>query len=252
MKKEKKETKDKKIKKSGKGVKTADMAADAVIIAEPGAEELSKLTDVGASASRRNAPAKQKRVRGKMYLTNKKAVEGKIYPPKEAFELLKKVSYSKFPGTVEVHLNLFDKGVSGDVKLPHFEGKAQKVAIFSEELAAEIKLGKVNFDVLLATPADMPKITPLAKVLGPKGLMPSPKAGTVVANIPQAVEEFKKGKMEFKLDKTGNINAAIGKLSFTETQIEENIKAFLKALEDNKPAGVKGKLIKKIFIASTM
>lgn len=82
--------------------------------------------------------------------------------------------------------------------------------------------------------------------------MPSPKAGTVVSNIPQAVEEFKKGKMEFKLDKTGNINAAVGKLSFTEAQIEENIKAFLKALEDNKPAGVKGKLIKKAFIAPTM
>lgn len=82
--------------------------------------------------------------------------------------------------------------------------------------------------------------------------MPSPKAGTVVANIPQAVAEFKKGKMEFKLDKTGNINAAVGRISFTETQIEENIKAFLKALEDNKPTGVKGKLIKKIFIAPTM
>ena len=82
--------------------------------------------------------------------------------------------------------------------------------------------------------------------------MPSPKAGTVVANIPQAVSEFKKGKMEFKLDKTGNINAAVGRLSFTEAQIEENIKAFIKALEDNKPAGVKGKLIKKIFIAPTM
>lgn len=82
--------------------------------------------------------------------------------------------------------------------------------------------------------------------------MPSPKAGTVVVNITQAVEEFKKGKMEFKLDKTGNINAAIGKVSFTEKQIEENIQSFIKALEDNKPSGVKGKLIKKIFIAPTM
>ena len=116
----------------------------------------------------------------------------------------------------------------------------------------DIKAGKFNFDILLTTPEHIRDLAPVAKQLGPKGLMPSPKAGTVVANIPQAVEEFKKGKMEFKLDKTGNINAAVGKLSFTETQIEENIRAFLKALEDNKPAGVKGKLIKKVFIAPTM
>ena len=82
--------------------------------------------------------------------------------------------------------------------------------------------------------------------------MPSPKAGTVVANISQAVQEFKKGKIEFKLDKTGNINAAVGKISFTEEQLEENINSFLKALEDNKPTGVKGKLIKKIYLAPTM
>jgi large subunit ribosomal protein L1 len=119
-------------------------------------------------------------------------------------------------------------------------------------LLNDIKAGKFNFDVLLTTPDHIRDLAPVAKQLGPKGLMPSPKAGTVVVNIPQAVEEFKKGKMEFKLDKTGNINASIGKLSFTEAQIEENIRAFLKALEDSKPAGVKGKLIKKIFIAPTM
>ncbi len=166
-KKEKKETKDKKIKKSGKGIKTADMAADAVIISEPSETEWGKEV--------KEASKKIAKLRGKTYLKNKKTVEGKAFSSKEAFELLKKVSYSKFPGTVEVHLNLFDKGISGDVKLPHFEGKAQKIAIFDEKIAAEIKLGKVNFDVLIATPADMPKITPLAKVLGPKGLMPNPK-----------------------------------------------------------------------------
>ena len=116
----------------------------------------------------------------------------------------------------------------------------------------DIKAGKFDFDVLLTTPELIRDLAPAAKQLGPKGLMPSPKAGTVVANIAEAIAEFKKGKMEFKLDKTGNINAAVGKLSFSETQIEENIKAFLKALEDNKPTGVKGKLIKKVFIAPTM
>ena len=132
-----------------------------------------------------------------------------------------------------------------------------------EEGLEDVKAGKVesiekvakgwtDFDVAVATPGMMKSMAKIARVLGPKGLMPSPKAGTVVANIPQAVEEFKKGKMEFKLDKTGNINAAVGKISFTEAQIEENIKSFLKALEDNKPTGVKGKLIKKVFIAPTM
>lgn len=122
----------------------------------------------------------------------------------------------------------------------------------TETLLADIKAGKFNFDVLLTTPEQIRDLASVAKQLGPKGLMPSPKAGTVVTNIAQAVEEFKKGKMEFKLDKTGNINAAIGKISFTEAQIEENLRAFLKALEDNKPTGVKGKLIKKVFIAPTM
>ena len=121
-----------------------------------------------------------------------------------------------------------------------------------DTLLNDIKAGKLDFDVLLTTPELIRELAPVAKQLGPKGLMPSPKAGTVITNIAEAVGEFKKGKMEFKLDKTGNINAAIGKISFSDAQIEENIKAFLKALEDNKPTGVKGKLIKKVFIAPTM
>jgi len=119
-------------------------------------------------------------------------------------------------------------------------------------LLNDIKAGKFDFDILLTTPEHIRDLAPVAKQLGPKGLMPSPKAGTVVANIAQAVTEFKKGKIEFKLDKTGNVNAAIGRMSFTEVQIEENIKSFLKALEDSKPTGVKGKLIKRAYIASTM
>lgn len=121
-----------------------------------------------------------------------------------------------------------------------------------DNLLNDIKAGKFDFDILLTTPEHIRDLAPVAKQLGPKGLMPSPKAGTVVMNIPQAVEEFKKGKIEFKLDKTGNINAAIGKLSFSDKQIEENIRSFLKALDDNKPTGVKGKLIKRVFIAPTM
>lgn len=198
----------------------------------------------------------------------------KAYPISEAVALLKKSGYSKFDGSVEIAVKTFadakynDQMMRGTTILPHGTGKTKRIAVFTsdeaeakkagadvvgtETLLNDIKAGKLNFDVLLTTPEHIRDLAPVAKQLGPKGLMPSPKAGTVVANIPEAVAEFKKGKMEFKLDKTGNINAAIGKISFSEAQIEENIKAFLKALEDNKPAGVKGKLIKKVFIAPTM
>ena len=212
---------------------------------------------------------------GKKYRESAKLIDSsKMYPLSEAVALLKKSGYAKFDGSIEIAVKTSadakynDQMMRGTTILPHGTGKSKKIAVFTsdeaeakkawadiagtENLLNDIKAGKFNFDILLTTPEHIRDLAPVAKQLGPKGLMPSPKAGTVVANIPQAVEEFKKGKMEFKLDKTGNINAAIGKLSFTETQIEENIKAFLKALEDNKPAGVKGKLIKKIFIASTM
>ena len=212
---------------------------------------------------------------GKKYRESAKLVDStKAYPLSEAVALLKKLGCTKFDGSIEIAVKTFadakynDQMMRGTTILPHGTGKSKRIAVFTadeaeakkawadiagtETLLNDIKAWKFNFDVLLTTPEHIRDLAPVAKQLGPKGLMPSPKAGTVVANIPQAVEEFKKGKMEFKLDKSGNINASVGKLSFTETQIEENIKAFLKALEDNKPAGVKGKLIKKIFIAPTM
>ncbi len=179
-----KEKKDKKIKKeatkkvkaSGKGIKTADMSADAVII-DVGAHQDAPVSDVGAH---HDAPvsniSKAPRVRGKNYLQAKKMIDkSKIYPVKEAIELLKKLSLAKFDQTIELHLNVLEKGLFGEANLPHFKGKARKIAIFSDEIGAEIKSGKINFDILLATPADMPKILPLAKILGPKGLMPNPK-----------------------------------------------------------------------------
>jgi len=212
---------------------------------------------------------------GKKYRESAKAVDStKVYPLTEAVALLKKVGYTKFDGSVEITVKTNadakynDQMMRATTILPHGTGKSKRIAVFTadeaeakkawadiagtETLIADIKAGKFDFDVLLTTPEHIRDLASVAKQLGPKGLMPSPKAGTVVANIPQAVEEFKKGKMEFKLDKTGNVNAAVGRMSFTEAQIEENIKAFLKALEDNKPTGVKGKLIKKIYIAPTM
>ncbi len=212
---------------------------------------------------------------GKKYQESAKQVDSsKAYPISEAVALLKKAGYTKFDGSVEIAVKTNadakynDQMMRGTTILPHGTGKTKKIAVFTndekaakeawadiagiENLLNDIKAGKFDFDILLTTPELIRDLAPVAKQLGPKGLMPSPKAGTVVANLGQAIAEFKKGKIEFKLDKTGNINAAIGKISFNETQIEENIKSFLKALEDNKPSGVKGKLIKKVFIAPTM
>ena len=110
----------------------------------------------------------------------------------------------------------------------------------------------MDFDVLITTPEHIRDLAPVAKQLGPKGLMPSPKAGTVAVNITQAVEEVKKWKIEFRLDKTGNIHAGVGKVSFDDTKLVDNINALLNAIEENKPTGVKGKLIKKVVVASTM
>lgn len=212
---------------------------------------------------------------GKKYREAAKGVDStKVYSISEAVALLKKSGYTKFDGSVEIAVKTNadakynDQMMRGTTILPHGTGKSKRIAVFTadeaeakkawadiagiETLLSDIKAGKFDFDILLTTPEHIRDLAPVAKQLGPKGLMPSPKAWTVVANISQAVEEFKKGKMEFKLDKTGNINAAVGRISFTEVQIEENIKSFLKALEDNKPTGVKGKLIKRVYIAPTM
>jgi len=212
---------------------------------------------------------------GKKWKEIAKTVDStKAYPLTEAVALLKKSGYTKFDGSVEIAVKTNadakynDQMMRGTTILPHGTGKTKKIAVFTndekaakeawadiagtEVLLNDIKAGKFDFDILLTTPELIRDLAPIAKQLGPKWLMPSPKAGTVVANIAQAVSEFKKGKIEFKLDKTGNINVSVGKISFNEQQIEENITSFIKALEDNKPSGVKGKLIKKIFIAPTM
>ena len=212
---------------------------------------------------------------GKKYRESAKIVDStKVYSLTEAVALIKKTWYTKFDGSVEIAVNTNadakynDQMMRGTTILPHGTGKTQRIAVFTTEeaeakkawadlvgtdtLINEIKEGKFNFDILLTTPEHIRDLAPVAKQLWPKGLMPSPKAGTVATNIAQAIEEFKKGKIEFKLDKTGNINVAIGKTSFTQEQLEENITAFLKALEDNKPTGVKGKLVKRIYLASTM
>jgi len=246
-----KKEKSKTAKSSGKGEKFADMSATAVVIdeasLEKGLQEKPKVSP--SSASPEGELRKGKRipqVRGKKYQDARKLVDKtKTYSPKEAFELLKKVSYDKSGGAVEVHFNVIEKGLAGEARLPYFESKAQKVVIFDENLAEEIKTGKINFDVLFATAADMPKILPLAKILGPKGLMPNPKTGTLVPDPKKAMENFSKSVFRYKTEKDFPlIHTKIGKLSQPTEEVVANFEALIKAINP--------KNIKKIFVKSTM
>jgi len=241
MAKEKKETKEKKIKSSGKGERFADMSATAVIINE---EEIEKELQQAVPETTRTT--KESRVRGKKYQKAKKMVDPtKTYSLKDALELLKKISFGQFNGTVETHLVVLEKGLSGNVNLPHFVGKARRIVIFNESLVPEIKAGKINFDVLLALPADMPKILVLAKVLGPKGLMPNPKNGTLVSNPEKAMSNFSASALHFQTEKDFPlIHAAIGKLNQPTEELVVNFEALVKAINP--------KNIKKIIIKSTM
>ena len=214
---------------------------------------------------------------GKKYVESKKLVDSnKLYTVAEAVELLKKTILTKFDSSIEIGVKTNanpkyqDQMLRATTILPHGTGKTVRVAVFISEdkaaeakkagadivgtdsLIADIKAGKIDFDTLITTPEHIRDLAVVAKQLGPKGLMPSPKAGTVVVNVAQAVEETKRGKIEFKLDKSGNVHAILGKGSFDAKKLEENITSFIKALEDHKPTGVKGKLIKKAVLSTTM
>ena len=194
----------------------------------------------------------------------------------EAVRQLKAFGTTKFVQTVEVSTNLgidprqSDQNVRGSVALPHGIGKNVRVAVFAQgenaekataagadivgadDLAQRIKGGFLDFDVALATPDMMGVVGPLGRLLGPRGLMPSPRSGTVAADIASAVREFKAGKIEFRNDKGGNVAGPVGKLSFSEVQLQENIASFLNHLRTLKPAAAKGSYIRSITVSATM
>ncbi len=194
----------------------------------------------------------------------------------EALRLLKTFNTTKFNQSVEVstHLGIdpkqTDQNVRGSVALPHGIGKSVRVAVFAQgdnaekaraagadivgadDLAQQIKGGTMDFDVALATPDMMGVVGPLGRVLGPRGLMPSPRSGTVTTDITAAVREFKAGKIEFRNDKGGNVAVSVGKLAFTEEQLTDNINVFLNYLRSLKPATAKGTYIRSVTISATM
>ncbi|CAF23325.1 50S ribosomal protein L1 [Candidatus Protochlamydia amoebophila] len=200
----------------------------------------------------------------------------KAYTIREAIDILKKCPPVKFDQTVEVSLKLgvdprrSDQSVRGTVSLPNGTGKTMKILVFAkgdkvkealeagadyaghDELLEKVNGGWTDFDAVVATPDMMREVGKLGKVLGPRGLMPTPKAGTVTTDIAKAIQELKAGKIEFKLDRHGVINNGVGKVSFESNKLEENIRAFLIAIQRAKPASAKGHYMRSLAISSTM
>lgn len=194
----------------------------------------------------------------------------------EAINILKQTATTKFIESIELHANLnidpkyADQQLRTTVTLPHGVGKQLVIAVLTneenfedatkagadivgnEELIDRIVKGNIEFDLLITTPNMMPKLAKLGRILGPKGLMPSPKSGTVSSTLSATITEFKKGKFEYKADKTGIVHISFGKSDFTETQLVENLQALYNSIEKNRPAGVKGKYFKSLFICTTM
>lgn len=217
------------------------------------------------------------RARGKNY---RKAVElvekDKTYNLKEAAELTIKTSTVKFDATVELHIRLnvdpkqADQNIRDTVVLPAGTGKTLRIAVFAdangvtdakkagadiaagEEFLQQLEKGEINFDVLIATPAMMPKLGKYARVLGPKGLMPNPKSGTVTTDVAKAVNEAKAGKVEYRVDSTGIIHAGVGKVSFGAEKILDNAKALLASIKGNKPSSIKGTYVNSVHASTSM
>ena len=208
---------------------------------------------------------------------NIEKTKNKIYSNLDAaIQVLKETATTKFVESVELHANLnidpkyADQQLRTTVTLPHGIGKSVKIAVLTnddnfeeattagadivgnDDLIENITKGNINFDLLIATPNMMPKLAKLGRVLGPKGLMPSPKSGTVSSTLTETLSDFKKGKFEYKADKTGIVHVTIGKVNFTESQLIENLQALYNSIEKNRPSGVKGKYFKSLFICTTM
>lgn len=209
--------------------------------------------------------------RGKKFRDAAKLVEkDKAYTLAQALELAEKTSPTKFDATVELHINLnvdprhADQNIRDNLVLPAGTGKAVRVAVFDDEKVADADLigvetitkqldkGELNFDVLIATPAQMPKLGKYARVLGPRGLMPNPKSGTVTPDVAKAVKEAKAGRVEYRVDSTGIVHLGIGKVSFGQKKLLENAQAVVASIKSNKPSSVKGTYVKAAHISTTM
>nr|YP_011004854.1 50S ribosomal protein L1 [Agarum clathratum]WAM61717.1 50S ribosomal protein L1 [Agarum clathratum] len=207
---------------------------------------------------------------------NRQKIEKRLYSQNDAIRILKETANAKFIESVEAHISLSidpkysDQQLRSTLILPKGTGKTKRIAVLmplesitpeykeladiigSDDLIEIITKGDINFDILIATPDMMPKLAKLGRILGPKGLMPSPKAGTVTTDVKVTLEEFKKGKLEYRADKTGIVHLLIGKSNFADSDLLENLVAVYTSIENNKPPGVKGRYFKTFHICSTM
>lgn len=209
--------------------------------------------------------------RGKKFRDAAKLIENdKNYTLAEALELAQKTSPVKFDATVELHVNLnvdprhADQNIRDNLVLPAGTGKAVRVAVFDDEKVAgadiagvetitkQLEKGELNFDVLVATPSQMPKLGKYARVLGPRGLMPNPKSGTVTTDVAKAVQEAKAGRVEYRVDSTGIVHIGVGKVSFGQKKLLENAQAVVASIKGNKPSSVKGAYVKAAHVSTTM
>lgn len=206
----------------------------------------------------------------------KKLITEDLYSFDQGISIVKQIGNAKFLESVEAHvaLNIDPKYANQQLRtslvLPNGTGKSLRIAVFTEndyvsealkmgasiagsdDLIEEISSGKLNFDILITTPQLMPKLAKLGRVLGPKGLMPSPKSGTVTQNLKDTINEFKKGKIEYRADKTGIVHLNFGKANFSEKELKENLLAVYNSIEKNKPTGVKGRYFKSFNLCTTM
>lgn len=206
----------------------------------------------------------------------KKAKNNSYSNLEEAIKILKETSTAKFVETVELHANLnidpkySDQQLRTTLTLPNGVGKTIRIAVLTnqvnfleatsngadivgdDDLIQNISEGKLDFDLLISTPEMMPKLAKIGRILGPKGLMPSPKSGTVTTNLSSTLSDFKKGKFEYKSDKTGIVHVSFGKANFSERELLENLVSLYRSIEQNRPSGVKGKYFKSIYICSSM
>ena len=214
--------------------------------------------------------------KAKNYLAAEEKIGDAVYAPLEAFELLKEISTAKFDETVEAHFRLgidtrkADQQLRGTVSLPNGSGKTVRVAVFAEgeaaraaeeagadivgsdDLVADIQAGNIDFDAAVATPDQMGKVGRLGKILGPRGLMPNPKLGTVTPDVAKAINELKGGRVEYRADRYGIAHVILGKVSFTAEQLAQNYGAVYDEVLRMKPSTAKGRYVKSITVASTM
>jgi large subunit ribosomal protein L1 len=255
-------------KRSAKGLEEAEAKAEKL-------EHQKHRDEEAAAAEKPKQPVKPTRSRlerrGKAYRKAAELVEkGKVYSLKEAMDLAAKTSAVKFDASVELHINLgvdprqADQNIRANLVLPQGTGKTVRVAVFADEQAEnadlsgieaitkDLEKGVISFDVLVSTPANMAKLGKYARLLGPRGLMPNPKSGTVTTDVNKAVAEAKAGKVEYRVDSTGIVHLAVGKVSFGGAKLLENANAVMASIRAAKPASVKGNYIKAVHATTSM